>query len=68
MQSAGIELSAVIAAACRYLGIEEGELARRLNEDRSSISGATLRVSRDLDLPAATKSIQRELDLKINQH
>ena len=28
MQSAGIDLSAVIAAACRYLGIEEKELAR----------------------------------------
>ena len=28
MQSAGIDLSAVIAAACRYLGIEDKELAR----------------------------------------
>ena len=28
MQSAGIDLSAVIAAACRCLGIEEKELAR----------------------------------------
>jgi len=28
MQSAGIDLSAVIAAVCRYLGIEEKELAR----------------------------------------
>jgi len=28
MQSAGIDLPAVIAAACRYLGIEEKELAR----------------------------------------
>ena len=28
MQSAGIDLSAVIAAACRYFGIEETELAR----------------------------------------
>ena len=27
MQSAVIDLSAVIAAACRYLGIEEKELA-----------------------------------------
>jgi hypothetical protein len=27
MQSAGIDLSAVIAAACRYLDIEEMELA-----------------------------------------
>ena len=36
MQSAGIDLSAVIAAACRYLGIEEKELARRFNVDRSA--------------------------------
>ena len=28
MQSAGIDLSAVIAAACRYLGMEEKEMAR----------------------------------------
>jgi chromosomal replication initiation ATPase DnaA len=28
MQSAGIDLSAVIAAACRYFGIEEKELVR----------------------------------------
>jgi hypothetical protein len=28
MQSTGIDLSAVIASACRYLGIEEKELAR----------------------------------------
>ena len=31
MHSAGIDLSAVIAAAGRYLGIEEKELARRFN-------------------------------------
>jgi hypothetical protein len=78
MQSAGIDLSAVIAARCRYLGIEEkelaqptirdgiararalisyfatqnlpisgGEVARRFNVDRSAISRATQRVSRD---------------------
>jgi transcription initiation factor TFIIIB Brf1 subunit/transcription initiation factor TFIIB len=88
MKSAGIDLSAVIAAACRYLGIEEKELARptrrveiarahalisfvarqnlsisgsevarRFNVDRSAISRAALRVSRDLELPAATKKI-----------
>ena len=28
MQLAGIDLTAVIAAACRYLGIEEKKLAR----------------------------------------
>ena len=67
MQSAGIGLSAFIAAACRCLGIEEKKLACRFNTDRSSISRASQRASRDPELPAATKSIQRELDLKINQ-
>ena len=97
MQSAGIDLSAVMATACRYLGIEEKELARptrrieiararalisfvatqilsisgsevarRFNVDRSVTSRATQRVSRDPELPAATKTIQREL--KTNQH
>jgi chromosomal replication initiation ATPase DnaA len=78
MQSAGIDLSAVIAAVCRYLGIEEKELARptrrveiarargligyvamqnlsisgkevarRFSVDRSAISRASQRVSRD---------------------
>jgi chromosomal replication initiation ATPase DnaA len=96
MQSAGIDLSAVIAAACRYLAIEGKELARpnrrfeiaracalisyvatqslpisgskvarRFNVDRSAISRATPRVSQDPELPAATKTIQRELE-KIN--
>ena len=68
MQSTGIDLSAVIAAACRYLGIEKKELARRFNEDHSALSQATQRVSRDPDLPAATKTIQRELELDSNQH
>ncbi|MGB5617034.1 MAG: hypothetical protein WBM78_09355, partial [Desulfobacterales bacterium] len=99
LQSAGIDLSAVIAAACRYLGIEEKELdrptrrveiarahaliryvatqilsisgnvvARRYNVDRSAISRTTQRVSRDPELPAATKTIQRELDPEKNQH
>jgi hypothetical protein len=39
------------------------ELARRFNADRSAISRATLRVSRDPELPAATKTIQREFEL-----
>ena len=95
MQSAGIDLSAVIAAACCYLGIEEKELARptirveiardralvgyvatqilsisgsevarRFNVDRSAISRTSQRVSRDPELPAATKTIQRELELE----
>jgi putative transposase len=97
MQSTGIDLSAVIAAACRYLRIEEKELARptrrveiararalisyvatqslsisgsevarRFNVDRSAISRATQRVSQDPELPAATKTIQRELELEKN--
>ena len=99
MQSASIDLCAVIAAACRYLGIEEknlprpiirfeiararalisfvatqnlsiagSEVARRFNVDRSAISRATQRVSQDPELPAATKTIQRELELEKNRH
>ena len=99
MQSAGIDLAAVIAAACRYLGIEEkdlarptrrveiararalisfvatqnlstsgSEVARQFNVDRSAISRANQRVSRDPELLAATKTIQRELELNRNQH
>ena len=68
MQSAGIDLSAVIAAVCSYLGIEEKKLARRFNVDLSAISRATQRVSRDPELPAAIKEIQRELKLDKNQH
>jgi hypothetical protein len=68
LQSAGIDLSAVIAAACRYLGIEEKELARRFNEDHSALSQATQRVSRDPELLSATKTIQREPELEGNQH
>ena len=64
MQSADSDLSAVIAAACLNLGIEENELARRFYVDRSSISRATQRVKRDPELPSATKTIQRELEKK----
>ena len=97
MPSDGIDLSAVIAAACRYLGIEEKELARptklvevalaralisydatqilsisgsevarRYNVDRSAISRATQRVSRNPELLSATKTIQREPELEKN--
>jgi len=66
MQSAGIDLSAIIAAACRYLDIEEKELARRFNVDHSALSQATQRVSRDPELLSATKTIQREPET--NQH
>ena len=68
MQSAGIDLSEVAATACRYLGIEEKEMAHRFNVDRSAISRATRRVNRDPELPASTKTIQRELELDRNQH
>ena len=67
-QLACIVLSAVIAAACRFLDIEENKVTRRFNVDRSAISRATLRVSRDPELPAATKMIQRELELERNRH
>jgi predicted regulator of amino acid metabolism with ACT domain len=68
MQSTVIDLSAVIATACRYLDIEEKELARRFKVDRSAISRTTQRLSRDPELPAATKMIQREPELETNQH
>ena len=67
MQSADIDLSAVIAAACRHFSIEEKELARRFNIGRSAISQAAQRVSRDPELFSATKTIQRELEFEINQ-
>jgi predicted regulator of amino acid metabolism with ACT domain len=38
-------------------------VARRFNVDRWAISRATQRVSQDPELPAATKTIQRELEL-----
>jgi hypothetical protein len=47
MQSASIDLSAIIAVACLYLSIEAKELARRFNADRSAISQATQSASRD---------------------
>ena len=52
----------------QILSIYGAELARRFNVDRSAISRATQRVSRDPELPAATKMIQRELELETNQH
>jgi hypothetical protein len=98
MQSAGIDLSTVIAAAGRCLGVEEKELARptirveiararalitiaaalnlsisgsevarRFNVDRSAISRASQRVSRELELLSATKTMRRELEFERNQ-
>jgi hypothetical protein len=68
MPSAGIDLSAVIAAACRYLGIEEKELTLRFNVGRSVISRASQMVSRDPKLTAATKTMQKGLEIAKNQH
>jgi hypothetical protein len=49
------------------LASKSKELSCRLNIDRSAISRTTQRLSRDPELPAATKTIQKELDLvKIN--
>ena len=98
LQSAGMDLSTVIAAAHRNLGIEEKKLARptlrveiararihvsyvatqnlaisgskvtrQINVDRSAISRASQRVSRDPKLPAATKMIKENTNSeKIN--
>ncbi len=99
IQSAGIDLAAVIAAVYRCLDIEENELAgprkrlkitrarvlvsytatrklliygsevaRRLNVDRSAVSRAARRVSRDPDLIAATKTIPGVVELETSQH
>jgi len=54
--------------AMQILSISGSEVAHRFNVDRSAISQATQRVSRDLELPAATKTMQRELELETNQH
>jgi hypothetical protein len=50
--------------ATQNLPISESEVARRFNVDRSAISRATLRVSRDPELPAASKTMQREPKLE----
>jgi len=54
--------------ATQILSISVSDVARRFNVDRSAISRATQWVSRDPELPAATKTIQRELELERNQH
>ena len=99
LQSTGIDLSALIAAVCRFLDIDDNELAgptkrieiararalvsytstrdllisgsevaRRLNLDRSTVSRAAQRVSRDPDLIATTKTILRLLEHENSQH
>ncbi len=88
LQSAGIDLTALIAAVCRWLDIDDkemagptkrieiararalisytatrnlsisgSEVARRLNVDRSVISRAAQRVSRDPELIAAVETL-----------
>ena len=52
--------------ATQILSISGSELARRFNVDHSALSQATQRVSRDPELPAATKTIQREPELEEN--
>ena len=52
----------------QILSISGSEVARRFNVDRSTISRATLRASRDPELLSANKMIQRELELERNQH
>ena len=54
--------------ATQNLSISVSEVARWFNVDRSAISRATQRISRDPELPAAIKTIQRELELDSNQH
>jgi REP element-mobilizing transposase RayT len=99
LQSAGIDLSTLIAAVCRFLDIDAKELAgptkrleiararalvsysatrnlsisgsevaRRLNLDRSTVSRAAQRVSRDPDLIATTETIVGQLELETSQH
>ena len=50
--------------ATQNLSISGNVVARQYNVDRSAISRTTQRVSRDPELPAATKTIQRELEKK----
>ena len=54
--------------ATQILSVSGSEVARWFNVDRSAISRATQRISRDPELLSATKTIQREPELKRNQH
>ena len=58
----------LISYVATLFSISGTEVARRFNVDRSAISRATQRVSRGPELPAATKTIQREFELETNQH
>ena len=54
--------------ATQNLSISGSEVASRFNVDRSAISRANQRVSRDPELLSATKTIQRGLELNRKQH
>ena len=54
--------------ATQNLSISGSEVACRFSADLSAISRATLRVSRNPKLPAATKTIQKEREFEPNQH
>ena len=54
--------------ATQKMSISGSEVTFRFNVDRSAISRATQRVSRNLELLSATKTIQREPELERNQH
>jgi len=49
--------------ATQNLSISGSEVARRFKVDRSAIRRTTQRLSRDPELPAATKTVQRELEI-----
>ena len=67
-----------VAQICRPVSLQverlgkyqtlEKELARRFNLDRSAISLATKMVIHDPELPAATKTMQKGLEIAKNQH
>jgi len=61
-------LSLVSHIATQDLSITGSDVARRLNVDRSTISQAAQRVSRDSDLIASTKTILSLLELETIQH
>lgn len=98
LQSVGMGLSELVNAVCRWLGIDEKELARpirraevararglvgylatrelsipgsavahRFNQDRSAVSRAALRVSRNAELIRTAEKILMGPESKINQ-
>ncbi|MGB5421557.1 MAG: hypothetical protein WBN03_05325 [Desulfobacterales bacterium] len=49
--------------ATQNLSISGSEVARRFKVDRSAIRRTTQRLNQDPELPAATKTVQRELEI-----